>query len=203
MLPSCPGLVEFSAILSGFGQPAAVTAMEVLVLDRELADSPVIVLFSCYPDQRAGRQPSTKIGAPGGVASALCALVHNLVQWPCCLTRLPFSSHKAVAQSPAHVACSRADTRRADHTDWHAIQHHGCHLPGRDSRSGVCRVCFAPVDLPTALRVRGRQAFRTGSRVPATENACADGHSVPSASNATFLDFQVALDAARIVCASH
>ena len=51
--------------------------MDVLVLDRELADSAVIALFSCCLDQRAGRQPPTKIGAPGGVASALCALVHN------------------------------------------------------------------------------------------------------------------------------
>ena len=51
--------------------------MEVLVLDRELAESPVIVLFSRCLDRRAGRQPPTKLGAPGGVASALCALAHN------------------------------------------------------------------------------------------------------------------------------
>lgn len=36
------------------------------------------MLFTRYLDQRAGRRPSTQIGALGGFASVMCALVNNV-----------------------------------------------------------------------------------------------------------------------------
>ena len=101
-------LVESSAAFCGLGHPAAVTELAVLILSRAWADSPEIVLFFRYLDRRAFRQPTAQIGALGGVASVVSAIVNSV---GALALFMPLALRNAESCRPVSYSCRLLSSR--------------------------------------------------------------------------------------------